>query len=74
MSFREQFPLIQSYSTGFDRYHTLKRLNCLYNKAVLLAETENEDNEIEAVVLCEQILKERKSHMEAYALLQYLCS
>lgn len=46
----------------------------MYNKAVLLAETENEDNEIEAVVLCEQILKERKSHIEAYALLQYLCS
>lgn len=46
----------------------------MYNKAVLLAETENEDNEIEAAVLCEQILKERKSHMEAYALLQYLCS
>lgn len=46
----------------------------MYNKAVLLAETEIVENEIEAIALCEQILSERKSHMEAYALLQYLCT
>jgi len=74
MSFRELFPLIERYSTGYDRYGSLKRLNCLYNNAVKLAETQEEEKEIEAIVICEQILSERKSHMEAYALLQYLCS
>lgn len=45
----------------------------MYNQAVLLAETDTEESDTKAIALCEEILRERKTHMEAYALLHYLC-
>lgn len=73
-TFEERFPLIQGYATGYDRYYQLRRLNCMYNKAVRLASTTQPLDEAEAIILCELILAERRSHMEARALLSYLCS
>lgn len=77
MSFREQFPLLTSYSTGYGRYYDFRRLNCSYNKATIYAETGILDNNLglieEAKDICREILDENKHHMEARLLLNYLC-
>lgn len=74
MSFFEQFPKITQYTNGYSRFYDLQRLNKLYNCAVDLAATENIIKEEEAKVICERILNENKNHMEARALLNYLCT
>jgi hypothetical protein len=74
MSFFEQFPKITQYTNGYSRFIDTQRLNKLYNCAVDLASTENTNNENEAKEICERILNENKNHMEARALLNYLCT
>lgn len=73
MSFFEVFPKITQYTNGFSRYYDSRRLNKLYNCAVDLASTEETQNEEEAKEICEDILSQNKNHMEARALLNYLC-
>lgn len=69
----DQFSFIEMYTAGYDRFYQLRRLNCEYNKALTLAKTEITANEEEAKDILRNILKEYKYHMEARALLNYLC-
>lgn len=73
MSFVEQFPKITQYTNGYSRFYDSRRLNKLYNCAVDLAATEDPMKEAVARDICERILNENKNHMEARALLNYLC-